>query len=216
MFQIRSRRFSRRTRSTARFLNFTPSIENILTVSPIFKGPDQVRSTNCTIKAGSLVLVPAAPIINVACDCNTARGIDLGEIYEHKYTIIALAKPQHKGDAWDPPDAFVNPYFRVGKTEDKKLANMVPDEIEIKGLSIPVLRNSADIPPHSKLCQYVKPKAVMAPLQNAQKDDEDDDENDDTAKPKAKGKAKGKAKAKAKGKAPTAPTAGAAKRARKM
>ena len=182
-----------------------------------FKGPDHVRSTNSTIKAGSLVLVPAVPITNIACDCNTARGIDLGEIDEHTYTIIALSKPQHKGDAWDPPDAFVNPYFWVGKTEDKKLANMVPEEIEIKGLSIPVLRNSVDIPPHSKLCLYSKPKAVMAPLQNAQKDDEDDDDdNDDTAKPKAKAKAKGKAKAKAKGKAPTAPTAGAAKRARKM
>ena len=175
-----------------------------------FKGPDQVRSGASTIKAGSLVLVPAVPINNIVCDCKTVRGIELGEIDGHKYSIIALAKPQHKDDAWDPPDAFVNPYFWVGKTDDKKQANMTADTVQVKNLTIPIMPNCADIAPHTRLAIFCKHTAA-SPLKNVLADDVDgndgDSDGDGSAASRPKAKATGKAKARGK-------AAPAAKRAR--
>ena len=45
---------------------------------------------------------------------------------------------------------------------------------------VPVLRNTVDIRPFTKLCVCVKPKATPAPLQNALQDD-DSDHDDDAA-----------------------------------
>ena len=162
-----------------------------------FRGPDQIRTKDSTTKAGSLVFVPAVPLTNIVID-STSRGIDLGEYDGHKFTILPLAKIPNIADAWDPPDAFVNPYFWVAKTNDKKLANMAEDSITFKGLSIPVLKNSADIPPYTKLSMYVKPKAAVVPLSNAVLQTDDDDEDDADAAPGAKAHAKRRPAPKAK------------------
>jgi hypothetical protein len=160
--------------------------------------PDHVRTTDCTIKKGNLVLVPLVPMTNIAVDSTSAsRGIDAGTYDDHIYTIMPMAKAPHDGDAWDPADAFVNPYFWVGKVGDKKLVNMVPAEIVVKGLTIPVLKNPADIPPHTKLVVFVKPKAAMVPLKNATLKGDEFDENDDAPQAKAKAKASRLAKEKA-------------------
>ena len=55
---------------------------------------------------------------------------------------------------------------------------MLPAEIVVKGLTIPVLKNTADIPPHTKLLLFVKPKAAIAPLKNATLKGGERDEND--------------------------------------
>ncbi len=164
-----------------------------------FRGsPDHVRTTDCTIKKGNLVLVPLVPMHNIAVDSTSAsRGIDAGTYDDHIYTIMPMAKAPHDGDAWDPADAFVNPYFWVGKVGDTKLINMVPAEIVVKGLTIPVLKNPADIPPHTKLVVFVKPKAAMVPLKNATLKGNEFDENDDAPQAKAKAKASRLAKEKA-------------------
>ena len=182
-----------------------------------FMGPDQVRSKDCTIKAGSLVLVPAVPLTNISVDAKTAsRVIDAGKYDGHHYTIVPTARPSRKGDDWEPADSFVNPYFWVGKAEEKKLANMVHDTIVFKSLKIPVLKNSVDIAPHTKLTLWVKPKAVAVPLKNAllQIDDDESanaDEEDAVPMPKACPKAKSTSKSKAMPQAKAPP----AKRARK-
>ena len=131
---------------------------------------------------------------NIAVDSTSAhRGIDAGTYDGHTYTIMPMARPSHNGDDWDPADAFVNPYFWVGKIGDKKLVNMVPAEIVLKGLTIPVLKNTADIPPHTKLVLSVKPKATVAPLKNATlKDDEHDENASNADQPQAKAKANAK------------------------
>ena len=93
---------------------------------------------------------------------------------------------------------------------------MVHDTIVVKSLKIPVLKNSVDIAPHTKLTLWVKPKAVAVPLKNAllQIDDDESanaDEEDAVPKSKAHPKAKSTSKSKAMPQANAPP----AKRARK-
>ena len=62
-----------------------------------------------------------------------------------------------------------------------------------KGSTIPVLKNTADIPPHTKLVLFVKPKATVAPLKNATPKDDEHDENASNAdQPQAKAKVNAK------------------------
>ena len=174
-------------------------------------GGDHIRTSDCTIKAGSLILVPAVPMVNIVADSTSAnRGIDMGTYDDHKYTLMPTSKPATKCDAWDPCDAFVNPYFWIGKIVDRKLANMEADEVIVKGYTLSVLKNKVDLAPHTKLVCYVTPKAAVQPLRNAVKDDDSEDHADKAPKAKAKATAKAtttvvNAKAKsAAGKAPAA------------
>jgi hypothetical protein len=76
---------------------------------------------------------------------------------------------------------------------------MAEETVKFGGIDIPVLKNSCDVEPFTKLLVYSKPKAAAKPLTNAKcvADDADDDGAEaDAVAAKAKAKAKGKSSAK--------------------
>ena len=57
-------------------------------------------------------------------------------------------------------------YWWVDDTSNKKLVNMVEDTVEKHGVTIPILRNSVPMEPHTKLYKYkaAPPKKSAAPI----------------------------------------------------
>ena len=150
-------------------------------------GGDHVRTKQgVSFKAGTLVLVPAVPLINIIADPKEeGRGIDVGTFDGHRYIVGQTAKPATKGADWNPAETFVNPYFWVGKVKDKKAANMEAAKMVIKGIEVPVLKNNVDLGPHTKLDVFVKKVAS-----GKKKLKDDDNDNDVSDKVAAKAKAK--------------------------
>ena len=158
-----------------------------------YRRPDHVR-TKTFIKAKSLVFVPISPPANIF------HGRKPGSIPIGECCIVPPAKPslQEPSCKWDN-NAFVVSYWWVSKTTDRKLANMAEETVKFGGIDIPVLKNSCDVEPFTKLLVYSKPKAAAKPLTNAKcvADDADDDGAEaDAVAAKAKAKAKGKSSAK--------------------
>ena len=103
-----------------------------------------------------------------------------------------MAKPAIKGDEWEQQDAFVNPFFGVKETADKKADNMVMEQIVYKRLTLPVM-SSVELKPHTRLLMFVKPKEAV-PLRNAVvKDNDTDDDDEETPEPKAKARVNARA-----------------------
>ena len=150
-------------------------------------GGDHVRTkADVSFKAGALVLVPAVPLVNIIADPKEERAagsIDMGTFDGHKYMLGQLSKPPTKGAEWNPAEAFVNPYFWMTKSKDKKTANMEEAKMTVKGIEIPVLKNNVDLEPHTKLCVFVKKPPTR-------KNVHDDDSDNDSGKVAAKAKAK--------------------------
>lgn len=96
-------------------------------------------------------------------------------------------------------NAVVNGYWWVNKTSDQKLVNMTEAKVTVYDLDIPIMKNSCDIEPFTRLCIYAKPKAAAVPLSNAKvmSDADNSDENVDAAASNVVAKAKAKAKGKA-------------------
>ena len=65
-------------------------------------------------------------------------------------------------------EAIVAAYWWVGPTPDKKHANMAMSTVSHGGFMLPVMTNTVDIAPNSKLLQYVKPKARAALIHTAE------------------------------------------------
>jgi hypothetical protein len=160
-----------------------------------YRRPDQVRS-KAHIKAESLVLVPVVPASNIFFG-NKPGCIPIGEC-----CLVPPAKPatQHGSpDAWEK-GSLVHAYWWIGKTSDRKMANVVQDTITFKDLAIPVLTNNCDIEPYTQLMIFSKPKTAARPLANAEVVDDGESEHVDACAddPQAKAKVKAKAKATAK------------------
>jgi len=129
--------------------------------------PDHVRTGKDDTKANSLTLIPLVPATNIVADSTSAsKGYSAGTYDGHTYTIMPLAKPVIKDNDWAEKNAFVNPFFWVGKTVDRKVANMVEEEITYKGMQITVLKNNIEIKPFTRLQIFVKPTQSKTPLQN--------------------------------------------------
>ena len=69
---------------------------------------------------------------------------------------------------------MVSPFWWVGTVQKKTDANMEFTTITQSGLTIPVLVSVSDIPAHTRLVYFVKPKAKTEPLQNVIKAADDD------------------------------------------
>ena len=81
---------------------------------------------------------------------------------------LPVAKPSIDKDdptTW-PEHAMASPFWWVGTVQKKKDANMDFTTIAQNGLEVPVLCSVCDIPAHTKLVYFVKPKAKTEPLQN--------------------------------------------------
>jgi hypothetical protein len=167
-----------------------------------FKNPDQLR-TNVSIKSGKLTMVPAVPLVNIVMQqkATQQKMIPVGKIQGHNYWIVPMSKPAVKADEWG--DSFVNPFFWVKETPNRKEANMVAGSISLaSGVTIPTLTNNEELEPFTKLQVFVKPAPKVAPLKNASilSDEGDDDDAEATANAAAKATAKAAAKGKAKAK----------------
>ena len=161
-----------------------------------YRRPDHVR-TKAFMKAKSLMFVPISPPANIF------HGMKPGSISIGECCIVPPAKPplQEPSCKWENK-AFVASYWWVNKTTDRKLANMTEETVKFGGIDIPVLKNSCDLEPFTKLLVYSKPRAATKPLTNAKcdaddaDDDDDDDDEVDAVAAKAKARAKGKSSAK--------------------
>ena len=183
-----------------------------------YRRPDHVR-TKTLIKAKGLVLVPVAPPSNIF------YGQKPGGIPIDECCVVTPPKPalQEPACSWDKK-AFVSGFWWLSKTSDSSIVNMEEVTMMIRGFEIPVMINSCDIDPFTRLWVYCKPPAEAKPLANAKIVDDDADNDDNDAKPKATPKGKEKAtpkrKAKAQAKSKTTivvskPAGGAAKKRKK-
>jgi hypothetical protein len=173
-----------------------------------FKNPDQLR-TNVAIKSGKLTMIPAVPLVNIVMQqkATQQKMILVDNIEGHNYCIVPMSKPAVKADEWG--DSFVNPFFWVKETTNRKEANMVAGSISLaSGVKIPTLTNNEELEPFTKLQVFVKPAPKVVPLKNASilSDEGDGDDAEATANAAAKATAKAAAKgatakADAKGKA---------------
>ena len=106
-----------------------------------------------------------------------------------KDTMHFYVLPVAKGPIGSPEfgdKSVVAAFWWVSTTTDKKLANMEMTKMIQDGVTVPVLKNSVDLPPWTKLCIWVKAKVPVNPLQNTIHEKEDDSE---TSVPQASPKA---------------------------
>ena len=137
-----------------------------------WRKPDEVRTVGA-IKEGQLTLVPVAQILNISSKNNpSSSGIPLGDHpvggKSVPFFLIPLPKPPSDTTSKFDVEAIVAAYWWVGPTPDKKHANMAMSTVSHGGFMLPVMTNTVDIAPNSKLLQYVKPKARAAPIHTAE------------------------------------------------
>ena len=135
--------------------------------------PDSVRVGSKKIQEGALVLAPIMSIINISTK-NSASAISFGKFdiegYPQQVEFFGLPMPKpffkvHRSTDW-PEGSTVVAYWWVDDTSNKKLVNMVEDTVEKHGVTIPILRNSVPMEPHTKLYRYkaAPPKRSAAPI----------------------------------------------------
>ena len=123
-------------------------------------------------------LAPVAPLSNLGTKIS-ATAVSLGqhavdsddsdeEFETIEFFVVPPAKPPFQADkpASFPDDATVAGFWWIGTTDNKKDANMQLSHVTKKDITIPVLTNSAEILPDTKLMKY-KPKATVVPLSSA-------------------------------------------------
>ena len=138
-----------------------------------WRRPDFVFTAG-TIKEGALVLVPVVPMMSITTkNSSSGTGISFGQhsVDDKKVEFFALpvAKPQ-KEDVKVGDDVVMAAFWwvisSVNTTTDRKLANMALETITQNGVAVPVLKNIIELPPRTKLCLLVKPKAKAAPVKS--------------------------------------------------
>jgi hypothetical protein len=72
-----------------------------------------------------------------------------------------------KASSEDDKFAIVAAFWWICPTPNKKLANMALEYVSLNGVELPVMRNTVDLAPSSKLYTWVKPKAKTEPIQVA-------------------------------------------------
>ena len=146
-----------------------------------WRKPDEVRTTS-DIAKGQLVLVPIAPMSHISYkpitastrrDLTGTRSIALGEYKLHAeqdavpFFVLPLAKPQSIEHANRfETDSLVAAFWWVGTTTDETKANMALGTMLHNFVNIPVLKNTVDLAPSTKLVTYSAPKAKSVPIQH--------------------------------------------------
>ena len=138
-----------------------------------FRRPDEVHST-MKIAKGALVLAPVAPLQNFSCK-GSSGAVSLGkhtmadESATEEFFVNSPGKPQISDTAPNhfPADSTVAAFWWVTTTDNAKEANMISSTVLKEGVKIPVLTNSCEIAPFTKLLKFkAKPKPAQ-PLQSA-------------------------------------------------
>ena len=144
-----------------------------------WRRPDEVRTGTSTIKKGQLVLIPVQPYMNITTK-NTASGVgvSLGEYdidgQDTEFFVVPPSGPAVDKDQFGA-DAIVSAFWWVCQTHDKKLVNVALDAATQNGVSVPLLKNTVDLPPWSKLWMIApaKAKVVLTQLSHSAKGDVD-------------------------------------------
>jgi len=131
-----------------------------------YRHPDELR-TKTDIKAHALVLVPLCSMSHISTKNTGANtGVSIATKGGDKMFALPVAKPTVPKQPTKWGDAVCSPFWWVTGSPDKKAANMVADTITQNGMEVPILTNKEDIPAHTVLHYYSKPKAKSKPLQN--------------------------------------------------
>ena len=134
-----------------------------------YRRPDEVRTTT-HVKSGTLVLTPLCSVAQISTkNTSSNTGVSLGTENGVELFALPVIKPSINKDApatW-PEHAMVSPFWWVGTVQNKTDANMDFTTITQNGIEVPVLSSVSDIPAHTRLVYFVKPKAKTEPLQNA-------------------------------------------------
>ena len=137
----------------------------------MFRRPD-VLIVNKQIAKKDLILVPFGPFGSL-CTKQPTNGIFLHSGYYEKESvsvyISAPPKPAYMAHspAKCPEGSQLIPYWCVGSTANKKEANMIEDEVAVKGIKIPVLINNDVLEKGTILLKYRAPLKKAAPFQGA-------------------------------------------------
>ena len=138
----------------------------------MFRKPD-VLMVSKQIAKGDLILVPFGPLSSL-CTKEPANGMFLAsfEDYEEGSVSVYIAAPPKpaymaNSPAKCPEGSQLIPYWCVGSTVNKKEANMIEDEVAVKGIKIPVLINKDVLGESTILLKYKAPPKKAAPFQGA-------------------------------------------------
>jgi len=139
-----------------------------------YRRPDEVRTKTC-VKAGGLMLAPQCSIAQLSTkNTSTGTGVSLGVDDGVELFALPVSKPSVPKEPTKWGDGVFSPFWWVTGTTDKKAVNMEFDTITYHGIAVPILKNEADIPEHTRLCYLIKPKAKSKPLQNIIKPSEEE------------------------------------------
>ena len=129
------------------------------------------------------MLVPIAPMSDISYkptrtgtasrDLTCSRSIALGEYKLHAeqdavpFFVLPLAKPPSKeGNNRFETDSLVAAFWWVSTTGDETKANMALGAMLHNFVNVPVLKNTVDLAPSTKLLTYSAPKAKSVPIQH--------------------------------------------------
>ena len=141
-----------------------------------WRKPEMVRTGDKKISAGQLQLSPIVPLSNISSKSSTSA-ISLGkhEVDEKDMEFFAIPLPKPSAEDDDPAsvakDATVAGFWWVSTTHSKAQANMAIEMKEVKGVEIPVLKNTRDLQPGTQLFKFVahSTRASIVPLPGAKK-----------------------------------------------
>jgi hypothetical protein len=140
-----------------------------------WRRPDEIR-TSAKISKGHLVLAPVCPLSSITTKASSV-GQSLGkfEIENRKKPMEFFANPLSKPPArdgefeWPKPAVLaentilsVVAFWWIGTTHEKTQANMALEFVTKNGIAIPVLTNTSDLQPHTKLLRYKAKVAAEA------------------------------------------------------
>ena len=126
-----------------------------------WRKPDLVRSGSQKIT--DLKLAPCAPISNICTKGCSDKAVSLGchksslddDSVAVEWFVIEPSKAPVPTEKKPDISAYIMAaYWWVGTTTNKREANMEFDFKEIRGITIPILKNSCDIQPNTRLLRF--------------------------------------------------------------
>ena len=135
------------------------SMAKAATSISFWRKPDMVRAGSKTIPIGALTLAPVLSLNNITTKSNpTALHLGKHTVADKKVDFFGIAPPK------PPPsgpteETLLAGYWWVGSTSVKSEANMEETTKEVRGISVPVLKNCVAIDAFTKLAKYVAPAA---------------------------------------------------------
>jgi hypothetical protein len=125
-----------------------------------WRKPDELRSGPKPIPAGKILLAPVAGLMSISTK-QVPRAVKVHEHNGTSYYIIEPPKPAFDASkSTFPHDAIIAAFWWVGNTDDNKQANMSWTTVTKNGISVPMLTNSVEIQPFTKLSKYRKTEPV--------------------------------------------------------